>query len=130
MKEVCYYVAEDGKRFDDRWDCIAYERQVTLNKNKDDFIFLDCNKEVIPIEEAKTDNICYIIIKNQRCAPAIGSWFETDGCFDPFDGMYDKTVKGTWVWGEIIELGDEWIKLEFEIEKLQTLIKELNKGAE
>lgn len=130
MKEVRFWLAEDGKRFDDEYDCIEYERRVILNEYKDDFVFLDCSKEVIPIENAQTDNIFYIIIKHQRCAPVIGGWFKEDNCSDPFDGMYDKTVEGTWVYGAIIDKGDEWYLLEFEIEKLQTLIKELNQGAE
>ena len=130
MKEIRFWQAEDGTKFDDEYDCIQYERRVILNKYKDDFVFLDYNQEIIPTEDSITDNICYIIIKNKRCALAVGSWFEADGCFDPFDGMYNKTVEGTWVWGEMIELGDQWVQLESEIEKLQTLIEKLNKGAE
>ena len=127
MKEICYYVADDGTRFDDRWDCLAYEKRTKLNEWKDDFVFLNCSKEVIPIEEASVESICYIIIKNQRCAPAVGGWFDEDGYPDPFDGMYDKTVEGTWVWGEVIDKGDEYCLMEFEIEKLKTLIAEVNK---
>lgn len=127
MEKVCYYVAEDGKRFDDRWDCLQYERQLALNEWKDDFVFLNCKKEVIPVEETDPETVCYIIIKHQRCAPAVGGWFEENGYFDPFDGMYDKTVEGTWVWGEAIGKGDEWCLVEFEIEKLKTLIAEVNK---
>ena len=127
MKEVCYYVAEDGKTFDNRWDCIQYERQTTLNEWKDDFVFLDSRKEVIPIEEASSERVCYIIIKHQRCAPSIGGWFEEDGCPDPFDGMYGKMVVGTWVWGDIIGKDEEWYLMEFEIEKLKALIAEVNK---
>ena len=127
MKEVLYYVADDGTRFDDRWDCLQYERRTILNEWKDDFVFLNRNKEIIPIEEARTEDVFYIIIKHRRCAPAIGGWFEEDGCLDPFDGMYDKTVEGTWVWGEIIDKDEEYYLVEFEIEKLKTLIAEINK---
>ena len=130
MIEIRFWQAEDGTKFDDEYECIEYERKTSLKHHKDDFIFLDHYKEVIPIEEAKTDNVCYIIVKHRRCAPDIGSWFEADGCLDPFDGIYNKTVEGTWVWGEMIELDDQWVQLESEIEKLQTLIEKLNKGAE
>ena len=126
MKEVCYYVAEDGKRFDDRWDCLAYERRTMLNEWKDDFVFLDCSKKVIPIREASPEKVCYIIIKHQRCAPTVGGWFEEDGYLNPFDGMYDKTVEGTWVRGEDLDKDDEWYLVEFEIEKMKTLIAEVN----
>ena len=130
MKEIYYCVAEDGKRFDDRDDCITYERQLNLKKHKDEFVFLDYRKDVIPIKEATIAEVMYIIVKNAKCTEAIGEWFESDSCQNPFDRFYDE-VEGTWVYGGIINEGsDEWLKLELEIEKLQTLMKELDKGAE
>lgn len=125
MKEICYYLADDGKRFDDRWECIEYERRKALEAHKDEFIFLDYHKNVIPIEQATTESVMYIVVKSESCTEAIGDWFNSDGCEDPFDGVYCECV-GTWVYGEIIDKGDEWFKLELEIEKLQTLIEELN----
>ena len=125
MKEICYYVADDGKKFDDRWECIEYERRVNLEKHKDDFVFLNYRKEPIPIEEATTEDVMYIVVKSESCTEAIGDWFNSDGCEDPFDGVYCERV-GTWVYGDVIDRGDEWLKLELEIEKLQTLINEVN----
>ena len=52
-------------------------------------------------------------------------WFNDDGCIDPFDGFYEQCV-GTWIWGEEIDKGDGWYKLELVIEPLQTLLEELN----
>lgn len=127
MKEICYYVADDGKRFDDRWECIEYERRTNLEKHKEGFIFLDYRKNVIPIEQATAEEVMYIIVKNERCAWAIGEWFESGSCQDPFDGFYGE-IEGTWVYGDILNEGsDEWLKLELEIEKLQTLHKEVNR---
>lgn len=127
MKEICYYVADDGKRFNNRWECIEYERRVNLEKHKDDFVFLDYRKNVIPIEQATTEEVMYIIVKNAKCAEAIGEWFESDSCQNPFDGFYCE-VEGTWVYGDVLNEGsDEWLKLELEIEKLQTLHKEVNR---
>ena len=127
MIEVCYYVADDGKKFDDRWECQQYERQKQLEECKDEFQFFYCDKEPIAdLNTATTENVGFIIIKTKRAAEVIGKWFEDDCCSDPFDGVYDECV-GTWVWGEIIEQGDEWIKLELAVEQLQTLIAEINK---
>lgn len=125
MKEICYYLADDGKRFDDRWECIEYERRKALEAHKDEFQFLNYRKEPIPIEEATTANVMYIIVKFNSCAEAIGDWFDSDGCGNPFEEVYCECV-GTWVYGEVIDRGDEWLKLELEIEKLQTLIAEVN----
>ena len=125
MKEVCYYVADDGKKFDDRWECIAYERQKQLEECEDEFVFFDYYKRKLPIEYATAEKVCYIIIKTNRAAEVVGDWFNDDGCIDPFDGFYEKCI-GTWAYGEEIDKGDGWFKLELEIEKLQTLYKELN----
>ena len=67
MKEICYYLADDGKKFDSRWECIEYERRVNLEKHKDEFIFLYYRKNVIPIEQAtaaarRTVLICFVFI--------------------------------------------------------------------
>lgn len=125
MKEVCYYVADDGKKFNDRWDCLQYERRVNLEKHKDEFQFFNYRKEPFPIEKATTENVVYIVVKSDNCAEVIGEWFESDGCGDPFGGVYCECV-GTWVYGDAISRGDEWLKLELEIEQLQTLIAEVN----
>lgn len=125
MQEICYYLADDGKRFDDRWECIEYERRKALEAHKDEFQFFDYHKKPIPIEEATTEDVAYIVVKSDKCAEAIGDWFDSDGCRDPFEGVFCECV-GTWVYGDVIDRGDEWLKLELEIEKLQTLINEVN----
>lgn len=53
MQEICYYLADDGKRFDNRWECIRYERKKKLEDYKEDFVFYDYNKCLIPPEEAR-----------------------------------------------------------------------------
>ena len=125
MQEICYYLADDGKRFDNRWECIEYERRKALEAHKDEFQFFNYRKEPIPIEKATTEDVMYIVIKSESCTEAIGNWFESDGCNDPFERVCCECV-GTWVYGDIIDRGDEWLKLELEIEKLQTLINEVN----
>ena len=125
MREVHYYLADDEKRFDEEWECIKYERQKVLEEYKDEFQFFNYRNQLIPIEEAITENVMFIVVKTEECSKAIGDWFNSDGCLDPFDGMYGECV-GTWVYGDVIDKGDGWFKLESEIEKLQTLINELN----
>lgn len=126
MIEICYYQADDGKRFDDRWECQQYERQKQLEECRDEFIFLDYHREPLALKDATTESVTYIIIKTDRAAEVVGNWFNDDGCFDPFDGIYEQCV-GTWVYGEVIDKGDEWLKLENEIEKLQNLLEIVNR---
>ena len=39
MQEVRYWLANDGTKFDDEYDCIRYERKKKLENYKNDFIF-------------------------------------------------------------------------------------------
>ena len=128
MQEICYYLADDGTKFDDRWECIEYERRKALEAHKDEFQFYDYHKEPIPVEKATPKDIVYIVVKSDNCTEAIGDWFDSDGCLDPFNGAYCECV-GTWAYSDVIDKGgnDKWFKLEHEIEKLQTLINEINK---
>ena len=126
MQEICYYLADDGKKFDDRWECIEYERRKALEAHKDEFQFFDYHKDPIPVEEATAEEVVYIVVKSDNCAEIIGNWFRDDRCIDPFDGVYYECV-GTWVYGDVIDRGDEWFKLELEIEKLQNLIAKVNR---
>ena len=120
MKEIHYYLAEDGTKFDDRWDCMRYERQKQLEECKDDFQFFDYDRRPIALEDATTENVYYIVVNTNRAAEVVGNWFTDDCCVDPFDGFYEECI-GTWVYKD-----DEWLKLELEIEKLQTLLNEIN----
>jgi hypothetical protein len=125
MIEIRFWQADDGTKFDDEYDCIRYERKKKLEVYKDDFVFYDYNKCLIPPEEASAERICIIVIKTSAAAEYIGEWFESDGCYSPFDGCEFGHEVGTWVYGEMVEMGDEWVKLEAEIERLQNFLAEI-----
>lgn len=126
MKEIHYYLANDGKKFDEEWDCIEYETQKALETHKDEFQFFNYCKEPIPIEKAIPDEVVYIIVKSDSGAEAIGNWFDHQGLLNPFDCVYCECV-GTWVYGDIIDRGHKWLKLELEIQRLQNIVNEINK---
>ena len=130
MKEIRYWVAEDGTKFDDEYECETYEKTQNLQGHKKEFVFLDDKKNPIKIDmNTRVSNIEYIIIKSDEGAKAVGEWLDYEGYLNPFDGVYEDCV-GTWVYGSTPCMTDDWMKLELVIEQLQTLIKELNKGAE
>ena len=41
MKEVKYWIAEDGTKFEDKQECEQYERQMILKEYENDFVFYD-----------------------------------------------------------------------------------------
>ena len=124
MKEVRYWLANDGTKFDDECDCIRYEKKKKFEHYKNDFAFYDEQKNIILPEEADVEEISIIVMKTPAAAEYVGDWFEEYGCYNPFDGCEFGNEIGTWVWGELLEMGDEWIKLETEIEKLQKFLVE------
>ena len=125
MQEVRYWLANDGTKFDDEYDCIRYERRKKLENYKDDFIFYDEQKNIIFPEEASADQIFIVVIKTPDAAKYVGEWFEDDGCYSPFDGCEIGHEVGTWVYGDLLEMGGEWVKLEAEIERLQNFLNEI-----
>lgn len=125
MIEIRFWQADDGTKFDDEYDCIRYERKKKLETYKDDFVFYDYKKYPIPPEEADARKVCIIVVKTSVAAEYIGEWFESGGCCSPFDGCEFGHEVGTWVDGELVEMGDEWVKLEAEIERLQKFLAEI-----
>lgn len=126
MKLVKYWQADDGTKFEYGYECIRYERGKKLEEYRDDFVFYDAHKNIIPPEEADADHVCIIVIKTPAAAEYVGEWFESDGCYSPFCDCEFGHEVGTWVYGELVEMGDEWVKLEAEIERLQTLLDKIN----
>lgn len=126
MKEIRFWQADDGTKFDDKYECIRYETKKKLEKYEDEFVFYDEGKNIIFPEEADVEQICIIVIKTPMAAECVGEWFEDKGYYSPFCGCEFGYEVGTWACGEYVEMGDEWVKLEAEIERLQTIIDEVN----
>jgi hypothetical protein len=125
MIEIRFWQADDGKRFESEYECNRYERKTKLEMYKDDFVFYDEQKNIIIPEEADTEEVSIIVVKTPAAAEYIGEWFESDGYYSPFDGCEFGHEVGTWVCGELVEMGDEWVKLEAEIERLQNFLAEI-----
>ena len=123
MKEVRYWVAEDGTRFNDYFDCYQYERKTELRKFKNDFIFFDVDCRLLSIDRANTDNIEYIIVKTIECAEMLNEWFEEDGVTSPFENRPNEEKTGTFRWES---LTSEWKRVENELAELDKLLGDLN----
>lgn len=72
MKEVTYYLADDGKQFEDEYDCKAYEFGLNVQKKKKEFVLLDEAKRPLnPIDPDSYENVWYIFLKNWESAEAL-----------------------------------------------------------
>ena len=127
MTEIRYWIADDGTKFEYEDDCIQYERKKKLEEFKDDFVLYDSHMDIIPFEKAECGEISIMVIKSFAVAEYIRQWFNDEGYYSPFNKYAFGQEIGTWVYSELIDEGDEWIKLEDKIEKLQNLIDIINR---
>ena len=124
MQEVRFWLADDGTKFDDAWDCEQYEMQIALKECEGDFVLYDYYKTLIPIKEATPEKVCYILIKTHRGANCVKNWFESNDCNSPFGYCEIGNEIGLWFYGETEDYnceGFDWYKVETEIERLQQL---------
>ena len=125
MTEIRYWVADDGTKFDEEWDCIQYERKQKIEEYKEDIKLYHYDLEPIPIEQARPDMISIIKVNSIMAADFMHEWFEEEGYESPFYGHNLENAVGTWVYGDLTGEGDEWIKLEDKIASLQKFLENL-----
>lgn len=124
MKEVLIYVADDGREFEDRFDCENYENRLSLNRHRDEFALFGEDMSPLSLEDVETEDVYYIIIRHPCGAIALGNWLRAEGDVNPFEFVEAEKTVGTWSYVNF-DLG--WIKLEDEIHKHLNTIAELNK---
>jgi hypothetical protein len=128
MREIRYYVADDGERFNTERECVEYEQKSKLRCHKDEFKIFDCNRRELNIDDecVTQDDVFYIIIKSPAAADVIGEWFEYYGAENPFDdcGGWRNAV-GTWVYNDDFRSEGSWYKVEKRLDELQSIIAEL-----
>lgn len=67
MKEVKYYIAEDGKQFDNESECKDYENRIESSVNFDSAEFLDRDKDLLKLNVRNASHVGFarfIVIKD------------------------------------------------------------------
>ena len=126
MKEIIYYEAYDGTRFEDAGECADYEQKAMLNQCKNDFRIFNYNREELDFndENVTQDDVFYIIIKSPAAAEIVGKWFEFYGAENPFENCVWRDAVGTWAYDDSYET-EGWYKVEKELDRLQTILTDL-----
>lgn len=127
MKEIIYYEAYDGTRFEDAGECADYEHKSKLNQYKNDFKIFNCNREELDFnnENVTQDDVFYIIIKSPAAADVVGEWFEYYGAENPFENCGGwRSAVGTWAYDDSYN-SDGWYKVEKKLDELQTILTDL-----
>lgn len=126
MKEIIYYEAYDGTRFENAGECADYEQKIMLKQYKKDFKIFNCHRQEMNIDDENTtqDDVFYIIIKSPVAAEVVGKWFEYYGAENPFENCVWREAVGTWVYDDSYET-EGWYKLEKRLDELQTILTDL-----
>lgn len=117
MTEKTIYVADDGKEFNEEWDCRIYERECRINPLLKSGTIVMWNRDKKRTTE--TDDAYYVSVKSLPAARVLKDIFDEDGyecpCYNSwsgkleigefyYDGEYDK-------WHSLDELKFEYDSL-------------------
>lgn len=103
MKEVTYYIADDGKRFEDEDECYIYENGLNFKKFKDTLQMWDCNFE-------RTEDLAeayFIKVTSIKAAKWLAQYALNEGITSPFDNEIGACV-GCWCYCSEVRYGT-WI---------------------
>lgn len=120
MKEVHYWVANDGTEFYDEDECILHESKNNLLKVKDLFCFYDDKRKPVALDGLTAEDVWYIRVDDEKAIKPIEEWFGFFGCCNPF---YRQTARetfcGVWAYRE-----SGWVNLVWELADLQCELKD------
>lgn len=116
MKEVRYFEAEDGTRFENESDCREYELTQELLNNEKNFEIYDSKQtKMTPFFNGKLqepDMIFYINVKTESAVCALTEWFEWFDVRCPFECRYPHHCIGHWMYDENRRYEDCWVRIE------------------
>jgi hypothetical protein len=108
MKEVIYYEANDGKRFDNEWDCAEYEFNQGFEKITEMLVMWDGDGDKINItHRTNLDRAYAIYCSSITAAIFLKEWGERDGILTPYSDI-DIEGRGEVPLGEFVYFGDQW----------------------
>lgn len=74
------YKAEDGTLFTNMCECQEYELKCKVAKVKDSLIWLDADKEVVPLEDFDFDPVFYFKATSKEAIDFMYQVLEDNGC--------------------------------------------------
>lgn len=121
MREVSYWEADDGTRFEYEDECREYEWKQRIEEVKNRFSLLDIGKDKLdPCDTTIYDEVYFIYVPNRSSAKVLYDIWDDDitGVYPPsFLSNYDLTP-GLWAFDETC---DEWYHLGERIADLQDM---------
>lgn len=126
MKEVRYFEADDGKRFENESDCCKYELVQTLLNNEKDFeVYGYGQMKITPFFDGQLqepDDVFYINVKTESAVCALIEWFDWFEVRCPFADRYPYRCIGHWMYDDNRKYDDCWIRLEEIHERIHSIL--------
>lgn len=111
MKEIKYYIADDGTEFDSEDECLEYENRFSSIMDK--IIFIQ-DREILDPKESNIKHCCEwctaIYVPHEEDIETVSQMFDSFGVENPFNNCYRSGIH---------YYEDGWISLDEEIEKLE-----------
>lgn len=108
MKEVIYYEANDGTRFEDEWSCAEYEFGKGFEPIAEMLVLWDGDGDKIEITHRTNLGRAYAIYCSSiTAAKFLKEWGERDGVWTPYSNI-DIEGRDEVPLGEFIYFNDEW----------------------
>lgn len=125
MKEVHYWIANDGTEFEDEQECYLHELADELFKVEEHFCFYDKDKVPIAIDGLNPDDVWYIKVDDEKAIEPIEDWFEAHGTSSPFKGATAReSLCGIWAYRDTAWSYSAWVNLVWELADLQCELKD------
>ena len=108
MKEVIYYEANDGKRFEEEWECVQYEFNKGLEPIAEMLMMWDGDGDKMKItHRTNLDRAYAIYCSSITAAIFLKEWGERDGVETPYSDI-DIEGRGEVPLGEFVYFNDQW----------------------
>jgi len=130
MKEVIYYEANDGKRFENEWDCAEYEFGKGFEPIAEMLIMWDGDGDKIEItHRTNLDRAYAIYCSSITAAIFLKEWGERDSVLTPYTNVdIEKGAEvplGTFVW-----YNNDWREVGKVVTLFEEMSQQMNDGEE
>ena len=112
MREIIYYEANDGKRFETEWECSNYEFEQEFKPIANKLILWDGNGDIMKITPyTNLDDAWAISCSSIEAAIFLKKWDKKDNVMTPYSDIDVMGECAEVPLGEFIWLNDSWIHI-------------------
>lgn len=120
MKVITFYVAEDGKKFQEEEECIKYENQLLAEAVKEEALIFGENGNRLELTRENFGGKAYVLYaKTQKAAEYFIRAFE--GYENPWDSNIENACPGCWYY-----VGGNWVAVKDIFETADMIRKIMN----